>query len=146
MANTYNFLREVDPFVGKVDPTSTIEQGDLVMFDSGVFKRLAAAANSAKFAGVAQGAVPISSNIDNVPTLVDSVLIKNTGVFDFKCTVGETYANGDIVQRGADDQTIALVGSPAYPVGKVFLPVDATIATATAGQKVPVKITPLFYA
>ena len=147
MSNNSRFMRDASMAkVYVVDPaTDTIEYGDLLQWDTvtRTAKRLAAAANAAAFIGVAEGAVPPSSNIDNSTTLVTRMTVRQRGTFKLKTTAVETYSHGDAVTLGADNQTIAATSDASQVIGYIDLP-DGTQVTGAAGVEVPVVIRPNF--
>ena len=148
MDNIYNFLKETDPEVYVVASNDTIPVGCLSRWDSGTktAKLLGAVTNGKTFIGVSQGAYPVTSNIDNVTGLVPSILIKQTGLFNFKTTPSESYVHALPVVMGADEQTIrlAIIGGQTPDsaddyIGYVWLPSGVTITGAT-GVTCPIKI------
>ena len=147
MSQNYRFLRHApDTEVFTVNPAvDTIEMGDLLQWDTSTntAKRLALVANAAAFIGVAEGAVPPTSNIDNSTLLVTTLTVRKKGTFSFKTSVGDTYANGDSVTIGADNQTVLKDATAGHIIGYVDLPLGTTV-TGAAGVEVPVRIRPNF--
>ena len=136
-----SFKRPSAPTTCKVTSTDVIANGDLLKWDTGTgtAKRLVNEADYASFIGVAEGQIPIASNIDNVTGLENSILVREDGVFLFKTTSGETYVHGIAVTMGADNQTVSLDGS-SHIIGYVFLPDGSTIVGTAARELVPVRL------
>lgn len=141
MSSFYAYQKPGDPQVYAVDPTDTIEMGDLVRWNTGTAKaaRLAAAANAAAFLGVAEGQIPMSSNIDNATGLENKIRVKQSGIFLFKTTAGDTYAHGDAVTIGADNQTVLKTATAGEIIGYANRP-DGVSLVGAAGVRVEVQI------
>lgn len=130
-----------------VDPAGTINPGDILQWDPalGQAKPVTATADGAAFCGVAEGQIPIASNIDNQTGLENSLQAMVAGVANFKTEVGQTYKHGDFVSPGTVDAQSVIVtqafpgAKPATAIGQVFLP-DGTALAGAVGQLVPVLI------
>lgn len=141
MSSFYAYQKPGDPQVYAVDPADTIEMGDLVRWNTVTAKatRLAAAANAAAFLGVAEGQIPVASNIDNAVGLENKMRVRQSGIFLFKTTAAESYAHGDAVTIGADNQTILKTATAGEIIGYINRP-DGTTLTGAAGVRVEVQI------
>lgn len=143
-----DYLRVTDPVGYFVDTTATptIADGSLLQWDTTNLEvALMAAGSAAKCIGVAEGQIPIASNIDNTAVgLENQIKVRAHGEFDFLTTSGDTYEHGLAVETGADALTIKL-GTPtaANKVGIVWLPKGESIAGG-AGVKVTIKIMPQY--
>lgn len=142
-----DFLRKTDPIGYKVDPSATpaIPDGSLIKWNtSTLVVALMAAGTAVDCIGVAEGQIPIASNIDNTTGLENILKVRAHGEFTFKTTSGDTYEHGLAVETGADAQTIKL-GTPtaANKVGIVWLPGGESIAGG-AGVTISIKIMPQY--
>ncbi len=141
------FIRRTDPVEYFVDITATptIADGSLMEWDATNLEvGLLAAGSAANCIGVAEGQIPIASNIDNTTGLENRIKVRAEGEFKFKTTSGDTYEHGLAVETGADALTIKL-GTPtaANKVGIVWLPKGESIAGG-AGVFVTIKIMPQY--
>lgn len=139
------YLRETDPVGYKVDPTATptIADGSLIAWNASTsVVALMVAGTGANCIGVAEGQIPIASNIDNVTGLETILKVRAHGEFKFLTTAGDTYKHGEAVETG----TSALIikkGTPtaANKVGIVWLPDGSSVSGGT-GVSVTIKIMP----
>jgi hypothetical protein len=141
MSSFYAYQKPGDPQVYVTDPAGTIEMGDLVKWNTGtsMVDRLGAAADAAAFLGVAEGQIPVASNIDNATGLENKIRVRQSGIFLFKTTAAESYVHGDAVTIGADNQTILKTATPAEVIGYINLP-DGNTVVGAAGLRIEVQI------
>ena len=147
MSQNYRFKRDarsVEVFAAN-PAVDVVEMGDLVQWDTATktAKRLASTANAAAFIGVAEGAIPPTSNIDNSTLLVTQLTVRKSGTFSYKTSVGDTLVNGDAVTIGADNQTVLKTATAGEVIGYADIP-DGSSVVGAAGVLVDVRIRPNF--
>jgi hypothetical protein len=133
------FIRPSAPATYAVDPAGPVTNGDLLMFAAGKALRMSADTDYASFIGVAEGQIPLASNVDNAQGLEKNILVREDDVFGFNTTNSESYTHGVALKMGTDAQTVMLDGGASRVIGYVFLP-DGTTVTGAAGVKVPVRL------
>ena len=142
--NATSFRKKIYEFMTAcpIDPTESINAGDMAYFDSGTttYKVCDDDTKAANFAGVFNDTNPIPS----LKETISEVRIDRHGVFEFFGTVGETYVTGDAAYVGADAQTITTTaGMMVNYIGRIAISNGTgTMATVAAGAKIPVAIGP----
>ncbi len=139
----YRFTRIEGPVTNyAVDPTDTINMGDIMAWDASnkVAIVMAADTDFAHFIGIANGNVPAAPGVDNSmqANSANTVEVAGEGIFNMKSTDGETYAHGIALAMGADAQTVRLDNSDNRIIGYVYLPEGGTI-TGGAGVLLPMR-------
>ena len=143
MANKERFRRDIDTQTYTTDPTGTIEFGDLVRWNAAALgvTRLAVAGNAAEFLGVAEGSIPITSNIDNQVGLEDLITVRHGGVFEFKTEAADgAIIHGDALTIGADNQTVLKTAVDAEIIGYANIPRSVVAVVGGAGVEIEVEI------
>lgn len=117
-----------------VDPTLVINHGDFVYWDAAVkyAKAMTVATQGRLCLGVAEGQIPIASNVDNVTGLENRIRVRTGKLHRHKATNGETYNHGDALVLGADAQTLRLYNAGGGDVvgdiiAYAFLPIAGTV-------------------
>jgi len=139
----HRYIKPADPATYKVNPAGTINEGDIVKWDTTNLIAVQQATGAATTCiGVSESQIPVASGIDNA-NIQDTIRVRSEGVFSFKTTATEVYKHGLTVGVGADSQTVKLDATANNIIGIVWLP-DGTSVTGAAGVEVKVKIKPLY--
>ncbi len=136
---------ELAPIPYPVDTAGNypFNQGDLLWFDSSAkfVKALDSDAHAAYSVGVASDTSPLQ--VYSAKSYPDSIGVNRRGVYRFKTTPAETYAEGTALYIGADAQTITTV-TGSYSVGVAKMAPGVASVTGAAGVYVEVEITPKY--
>lgn len=141
----YSYESLVGPWPLKINTSDTVLPGAMLYWDAATktHRPLTSAANGDLFSGVALGAYPVTSNIDNGQVTPDpSVPAALNGLQSWFGTAGETLTMGDPLYLGADQYTVVKAapgGTDASDIIGYFWPDDGGDVTVTAGQKVQVR-------
>ncbi len=144
MSNKERFRRNIQETQTYItDPAGPVEFGDLTRWNAaaGGATRLAAAGNAAEFLGVAEGSVPVTSNIDNVVGLEDLLTVRHEGVFEFKTSAADAaIIHGDKLTIGADNQTVLKTAIDAEVVAFANIPRSLVVVVGGPGVEIEIEI------
>ncbi len=140
----YRFTKLEGPVTNyAVDPTDTINMGDIMAWDASnkVAIVMASADDFATFIGIANGNVPAAPGIDNQmqANSAQTVEVEGQGIFNMVTTDAQEYAHGVTLKKGVGSQQVALDSGANKIIGYVYLP-EGGVITGDGLVTVPVRV------